>query len=165
MKYSVDPIRLRQNVTDAMPVLEEMFKKNPEIPNIIDAWADKWLAAVPDLKKYAKDVNPLGELVGKMTKPGTVIGGGGLTKLTTMDPMLGLGIAVPMGFEIAMAHSLAHPQGWLKKLVFRDKGSVREALRPLAIPATTQTVNQRPYMNIRPGEQSGPEIQYLPTGE
>jgi hypothetical protein len=163
-KKVFSPIKFREAVTNNMPVLESMFKNSPEIPRIIDAYADKMLGAASDLAKF------------KMEKPSSFLekmaaGGAGFyggVKLVAANPLLSVGLIVPYGFETAMAHSLAHPGGWLKKLVYAEPmKEVRGMMRPpvLTIPSgiANQEQRKRPYMNIRPGEQTGPETEYLPV--
>jgi len=106
------PAKFKAEVERAMPRLEVMFNKNPEIPKMIQKYADQMMLAARDLAEYAA-TKPTG-LLEKMA-----LGGGGIVGLKTgvlFDPKLW----VPMGFETWMAHSLAHPRGWLKSFLFRS---------------------------------------------
>jgi len=100
-----DPVRFRQSVTDNMPRFQQMFRKNPEIPQLIDGYANKMMEVSRDLAKFSsqKSLGPQGWL--------QTLGAAGVVG------SLKTGLIIPWGFETAMAYSLAHPRGWLKRYV------------------------------------------------
>ena len=61
-------------------------------------------------------------LLEKMT-----VGAGGVAGIKT-GVFTNPGLVVPWGFETAMAHSLAHPRGWLKKFLFREGAGIAPEL-------------------------------------
>ncbi len=101
------PAKFQAIVDQRMPYIEEMFKKNPEVVQGIKDYSAKMMLAARDLAKYAGDKPiPPSELVGTVAGTATILA----TKT---------GLIVPLGFETMMAHSLAHPRGWMKRWLFK----------------------------------------------
>jgi len=122
-KYDVErelpifqPARFKAEVENNLGRLQKEFEKNPEIVDMIQAYADKMMLAGRDLARFAQEKpTSLLEKVG--------VGAGGLAGIKT-GVLTNPGLAVPWGFETAMAHSLSHPRGWLKKFLFREGAGI-----------------------------------------
>jgi hypothetical protein len=108
-EYIFSPVKFRKIVDDMMPRLQVIFKDRPEIPKGINNYADQMMLAARDLQRYAGTKPAMEQAIGWL-------GVGGLPISIKVLP----GLAVPWGFETEMAHSLAHPRGWMKKWLFRE---------------------------------------------
>ncbi len=128
--------------------LQIMFKKEPETLQLINDYADMMLGAADDLYKYKmqKPTSFLEKMAGRSF--GQVTGRAGIgflgERLMTQNPVAGVALIVPYGFETMIAHSLASPKGWMKKLIYAEpiKG-MREMARPMA--AGTVLGSQRQF--------------------
>jgi len=109
------------------------FKKTPENLEIINNYADMMLGATRDLGKYWKQ-KPTSLLEKMATRGGAAVGAYYGAKMAMEHPLATTALIVPYGFETWMAHSLAHPRGWLKKMIYAEpmKG-MRQAIRPMAL--------------------------------
>ena len=115
-----NPAQFKSKIEANMGRMQSMLPKGSEIPGLVQNYADKMMLTAQDLATLAKEKGAMGELV---NKAGQIVTRGSpaiLGPLATQNPMLAGGLAVPWGFETAMAHSLAHPRGWLRKFVFRE---------------------------------------------
>ena len=133
-----NPVEFKKQVEKYRPTLNDMFKRNPEITEAIDAYANKMLSAARDLSVYSKS---------KSVTPTDFLAGGGsylASKLGTTGQTL---LVVPWGFETMMAHSLAHPRGWMKKFLFREGGG--------ALPQLGGTLTKGVLMNQPSQQQTG----------
>lgn len=121
--YVFAPAKFRNIVDNSMPKLQSMFKKDPEIPQMINKYADS-------LMEFSYDLAQL-----SATKPP-----GFLEVGATGAAWLGAaktGLLVPYGFETAMAHSLAHPRGWMKQWF---KGTLKMPVTKEAVKMGTKGV-------------------------
>ena len=139
-----DPVKFRQLVDENMSNFQQTFRKNPEIPGLINDYANKMMEVSRDLSKFSSQ-KPLGPK-------------GWLETIAAVGVATKTGLIIPYGFETLMAYSLAHPRGWLKRYIsskeFSPKGPVMGAIE-------IGTNKRRSYINIRPGEQEGPETEFL----
>ena len=99
--YVFAPAKFRNIVDQSIPKLQGMFKKNPQVPKMINQYADDLMDFSYDLAQFRAAKQP-----GFLEVGGTVAATAGALKT---------GLIVPYGFETMMAHSLAHPRGWMKQ--------------------------------------------------
>jgi len=116
----LNPSLFKSKVESNMGRIQSMLPKNSEIPGLVQAYADKMMYTAQDLATLAREKSSMGELVNKAGQIATKGSPAILGPLAAQNSMLAAGLAVPWGFETAMAHSLAHPRGWLRKFVFRE---------------------------------------------
>ncbi len=134
-----NPIQFKENVVNNFDLLKKMFKDKPEVPEMILEYANKMINAADDLSAFAKGAKGPG-MVEKAA--GSILSGtagipaimGGVSKA--------IPVAVPWGFETIMAKSLANPQGWLKKFLFREGAG--------ALPKLGSTMTKIGAMQIQP---------------
>jgi len=109
-EYIFQPVQFKKVVETNYQNIINRFGKRSEVPDLLMEYANKMEGAARDLATYTKasktgtteEILKLG-----LYGPGGYIGG---------IP----GVAVPMGFNTVMAHSLAHPRGYMKRFLFRE---------------------------------------------
>ena len=109
-EYIFQPVQFKAVIEQRYQQILQRFGKKSEVPELLMEYANKMEGAARDLATYTKasresSVSELMKL-GVYT-PGAI--GGGVP-----------GVAVPAGFNTIMAHSLAHPRGYLKRFLFRE---------------------------------------------
>jgi hypothetical protein len=110
-EYVFEPVKFKEAVQNNYGAIVKKFGKKSEVPELLTAYANKMEAAGRDLAGYIKTSRT--GTVEEMLKLGGLYGPGAYAG--------GLpGVVVPAGFNTVMAHSLAHPRGYLKRFLFRE---------------------------------------------
>jgi hypothetical protein len=129
--------QFQKNVNDNLGTLQAMFSDKPEVVDATKALADKMVNASSDISRWAKGqgkINPIEAGIG------TILGGGQVSAAAFGVPTTNIAMTVPWGFETMMAKSLANPQGWLKRFLFREGGGVIPQLGALGAKQTMMNI-------------------------
>ena len=114
-EYVFQPVKFKVQVQSNYQKILEKFGKNSEVPELLMEYANKMEGAARDLATYtrASKTKWFEEMGGATLTGGPIYG----TAYAAAGPV---GVTVPVGFNTIMAHSLAHPRGYMKRFLFRE---------------------------------------------